>query len=122
MFIRSKQSTCGPRELRTLCILEIYIVNAVDEATLVKKNSKIFDTFCLININYTLINSGPNKINHAVTKNIVRFSTENIRNKRDSSVVFRDQDNEVDKNKSTKLDCITVNRCPIPENELSNKI
>ena len=43
------------------------------------------------------------------------------RNKRDLSSVFIDQDNEIDNNKLTNLDSVTVNRNPNLDNELANK-
>ena len=41
--------------------------------------------------------------------------------RRDLSTVYNDQDNEIDDNKSTNLDSITVNRAPFLDNELANK-
>ena len=46
---------------------------------------------------------------------------ESSRNRRDLSSVFNDQDNEVDNNKLTNLDSVTVNRNPNLDNELANK-
>ena len=43
------------------------------------------------------------------------------RNRRDLSSVFNDQDKELDNNKLTKLDGVTVNRDPISDNDLSTK-
>ena len=44
-----------------------------------------------------------------------------IRNRRDLSSVFNDQDNEFDYSKLTNLESITVNRDPSSDNELANK-
>ena len=43
------------------------------------------------------------------------------RNRRDLSSVFNDQDNELDNNKLTNVDSITVKRNPTSDNEVANK-
>ena len=55
------------------------------------------------------------------TKAQVGSLSGNDRKRRDMSTVFGDQDNEFDKNKFNIIDCVTVNRNPTSDNELSNK-
>ena len=57
------------------------------------------------------------------TRAYLHSLTENDRNRRDKFTVFNDQDREIDNNRLTNLDSITVNRNPTidKDNEVSNK-
>ena len=54
-------------------------------------------------------------------ENYVDSLHESSRNRRDSSSVFNDQDNELDINKLINLDSVAVYRDHSSDNELSNK-
>ena len=56
-----------------------------------------------------------------LTKPYVDSLSENDRNRRDMSTVFKDQDIEFNNDRLTNLDSITVIRNPSIDNELSNK-
>ena len=106
--------------------LKIYVKNAIfnggNENSLLrlhpdeKLNLDEQDSI-LLNSILTLLNT----IIELPTKSYVDSSHESSRNRRDLSSVFDDQDNEIDKNKLTNLDSVTVNRNPTTDNELSNK-
>ena len=72
-----------------------------------------------INLNST--STSPKTIIELPSKNYVDCLHESSRNRRDLSSVFNDQDNELDNNKLTNLDSVTVNRDPSSDNELANK-
>ena len=57
-----------------------------------------------------------------LAKTYVDALSENERNRRDRSIVFNDQDYDVDNLKLTISDSITVNRNPTLDEELSNKM
>ena len=63
----------------------------------------------------------PKTIIEKPTKNYVDSLHESSRSRRDLSLVFNDQDNEIDDNELTNLDSITINRNPNLDNELANK-
>ena len=70
-------------------------------------------------LNSTL--TSPKTIIELPTKSYVDSLHESYRNRRDSSSVFNDRNNEFDNNKLTNLDSVTVNRNPSSDNEVSNK-
>ena len=71
----------------------------------------------ILNSNLT----SPKTIIELPTKSYVDRLHESIRNRRDLSSVFNDQDYEFDNNKLTNLDSVTVNRNPSSDNELAKK-
>ena len=83
-----------------------------------------------LNIRYTklrdsmFLNStltSPKTIIELHSESYVGSLHESRRNRGDISSVFRDQDNEFNKNNKTNLDSITFNRDPNLDNKLSNK-
>ena len=71
-----------------------------------------------------LLNSSltsPKTIIEVPTKSYVDSLHEINRSRRDLFSVFKDQDNEVDKNKLNNLDSVTVDRISSSDNEVSNK-
>ena len=66
--------------------------------------------------------TSPNTIIELPTKSYVDSLHESSRNTQDFSSVLNEQDNEIDNNKVTNLDSVTVNRNPTSDNEVSNKI
>ena len=85
----------------------------------------------MTNINSITLNEPAENDNKVITKAYVdQFHQENERSRRDVGLSFYDessdlvknnQDNDLNDNKLTKLDSITVNRYPTSGNELSNK-
>ena len=85
----------------------------------------------LTNINSITLNKQAENDNEVITKAYVdQFHQENERSRRDSGIDFYDesndlvknnQDNNLNDNKLTNVDSITVNRNPTSDNELSNK-
>ena len=72
-----------------------------------------------ISLNFTL--PFPKTILEIPTKSYVDSLHESSRNRRYLSSVFNDQDNDIDKNKLTNFDSVTVIRNPNLDNELANK-
>ena len=63
----------------------------------------------------------PKTIIEIPTKNYVDSLHESSRNRRDLSSIFNDQDNEIDINKLTNLDSVSVNRNPNSDKEVVKK-
>ena len=121
-FIKVNSSPAIPEHLTA----KIYVVQAisysVDESSLLRLDSdeKIkLDEQGSIVLNSTL--TSPKTIIELPTKSHVDSLHEINRNKLDLSSVFNDPDKEVDNNKLTNLDSITVNRNPNSDNERANK-
>ena len=65
--------------------------------------------------------TSPTTIMELPTKSYVDSSYEIIRNRRELSSVFNDQDNEFDNKKLNILDSVSVKRNPNSDNEMSTK-
>ena len=79
-----------------------------------------FDEQGSIVLNSTL--TSPKTIIELPTKSFVDSLHEIIRNRRDLSSVYNNQDNEFDNIKLTNLDSITANLDPSSDNEVANKV
>ena len=111
---------------------KLYVDNSIDEASLVRNNKdNNFSNYNLTNINSITLNKQAENDNEVITKAYVdQFHQENERSRRDLGIDFynesndlvkNNQDNNLNDNKLTNLDSITVNRNPTAENELANK-
>ena len=84
---------------------------SVNETALVRNDQEnYFNDHNLTNINGVTINDDPISDNHVVTNSYVVSLSENDRNGRYLSVVFRNQDTEFDNNNLTNLNSITLIR------------
>ena len=110
----------------------LYVDNAVDESSLVRNNQdNDFNNNNLTNINSITLNKQAENDNEVITKAYVdQFHQENERSRRDlgidfynesNDIVKNNQDNDLNDNKLTNINSITVNRNPTSDNELSNK-
>ena len=111
---------------------KLYVDNAINEATLVKNNQdNDFSNYNLTNVISITLNKQAENDNEVITKAYVdQFHQENERSRRDLGIDFYDessdlvknnQDNDLNDNKLTNIDSITVNRNPTSDNELSTK-
>ena len=111
---------------------KVYVDNAIDEATLSRKNrDNNFNGYKLININIITLNTQAVNDNQVLTKSYVhQFHDDNERNRRDVVLSFYNEeadlvknieDNDLNGEKLTNIDSITVNRNPSLDEELANK-
>ena len=111
---------------------KLYVDNAIDEPSLVRNNKdNDFGNYNLTNINSITLNTQAVNDNEVITKAYVdQFHQQNERSRRDlgidfydesSDIVKNNQDNDLNDNKLTNLDSITINRNPSSDNEVSNK-
>ena len=111
---------------------KLYVDREIDQSSLVRNNQdNDFSNYNLTNINSITLNKQAENDNEAITKAYVdQFHNDNERNRRDIGLSFYDeevdlvknnQDNDLNDNKLTNLDSITVNRIPTSDNELANK-
>ena len=111
---------------------KLYVDNAIDESSLVRNNQdNDFGSYTLSNINSFTLNKPAENNNEVVTKAYVdQLHQENERSRRDvgldfnigsNELVKNSQDNDLNDNKITNLDSISVNREPNSDNELANK-
>ena len=111
---------------------KIYVDNATDEVSVVRNNQdNDFNNNNLTIINSIILNKQAENDIEVVTKSYVdQFHQDNEGSRRDAGLDFYDesidlvknnQDNDLNDNKLTNLDSITVNRNPTSDNELSNK-
>ena len=111
---------------------KLYVDNSIDEQSLVRNNKdNDFGNYNLTNINSITLNRQAENDNEVITKAYVdQFHYENERSPRDLCIDFYDessdlvknnQDNDLNDNKLTNIDSITVNRNPTSDNELGNK-
>ena len=111
---------------------KLYVDNAIDESSLVRNNRyNDFSGYNLTNINSITLNTQAENDNEVITKAYVdQFHQENERSRRDvglgfynesNDLVKNNQDNDLNDNKLTNLDSITVNRNPNLDNELARK-
>ena len=111
---------------------KLYVDNSIDEPSLVRNNQdNDFGNYNLTNINSITLNKQAENDNEVITKaDVDQFHQENERSRRDVGLDFYDesndlvknnQDNDLNDNKLTNIDSITVNRNPTSDNEVSNK-
>ena len=111
---------------------KLYVDNAVDETSLVRNNQdNDFNNNNLTNINSITLYTQAVSYNQVITKAFIdQFHQENERSRRDVGLDFfneskdlvkNNQDNDLNDNKLTNLDSITINRNPTSDNEVSNK-
>ena len=109
-----------------------YVDNALDESSLVRNNQdNDFNNNNLKNINSNILNTQAVNDNQVITKACVdQFHQENERSRRDVGLDFYDesndliknnQDNDLNHNKLTNINSITINKDPTDDNHVSNK-
>ena len=110
----------------------LYVDNAVDESSLVRNNQdNDFNNNNLTNINSITLNKQAENDDEVITKAYVdQFHQENERSRRDvgldfynesSDLVKNNQDNDLNDNKLTNINSITINNNPTDDNHVSNK-
>ena len=110
----------------------LYVDNAIDESSLVRNNlDNDFNNNNLTNINSITLNTQAVNDNQVITKAYVdQFHQENERSRRDvgldfynesSDLVKNNQDNDLNDNKLTNINSITINNNPSDDNHVSNK-
>ena len=108
---------------------KLYVDNAIDKTSLVRNNQdNDFGNYNLTNINNITLNTQAVNDNQVITKAYVdQFHQENERSRQDvgldfynesSDLVKNNKDNDLNDNKLTNIDSITVNRKPTSDNEL----
>ena len=111
---------------------KLYVDNSIDESSLVRNNKdNDFGNYNLTNINSITLNKQAENDNEVITKPYVdQFHQENERSRRDLGIDFynesndlvrNNQNNNLNDNKITNVDSITINRNPTSDNEVSNK-
>ena len=110
----------------------MYVDNAINESSLVRNNQdNDFNNYKLTSINSITLNKQTENDNEVITKAYVdQFHNENERNKRDlgldfynesNDLVKNNQDNDLNDNKLTNVNSITINQNPTSDNEVSTK-
>ena len=111
---------------------KLYVDKSMDEASLVKNNQdNDFGNYNLTNINSITLNTQAVNDNQVITKAYVdQFHQEKERSRRDlgidfynesSDIVKNNQDNDLNDNKLTNLNSITINNNAIHDNHVTNK-
>ena len=106
---------------------KLYVDIFIDEQSLVRNNkNNDFRNYNLTNTNNITLNKQAKNDNEIITKAYVdQFHQENERSRRDLGIDFYDessdlvknnQDNDLNDNKLTNIDSITVNRNPSSDN------
>ena len=110
-----------------------YVDKQFKDTSIIKNTDHVdFNDKHLENTRWIKVNEMPEAANGLVPKINVENGIRGIigfvdklheinRNRRDLSSVFNDQDSDFDKNNSTNLDSVTVDRNPTLDNEVSNK-
>ena len=120
-----------PTNLQDACNKK-YIDNAIDKDSLVRNNKdNDFGNYNLTNLNSITLNTQAVKNNQVITKAYVdQFHQENERSRRDLGIDFHNesddivknnQDNNLNDNKLTNINSITINNNPTDDNHVSNK-
>ena len=120
-----------PTNLQDACNKN-YIDNAIDKDSLVRNNKdNDFGNYNLTNLNSITLNTQAVKNNQVITKAYVdQFHHENERSRRDLGIDFynesddivkNNQDNNLNDNKLTNINSITINNNPTDDNHVSNK-
>ena len=111
---------------------KLYVDTAIDEPSLARINQDInFGNYHLTKINSITLNTQAVNDNHVLTKAYVdHFHQENEQSRRglvidffheSSDVVKNNQDNDLNDNKLTEINSITINNNPTDDNHVSNK-
>ena len=111
---------------------KLYVDNALDESSLVRNSQdNDFNNNNLTNINSITLNTQAVNDNQVITKAYVdQFHQENERSRRDLGIYFynessdlvkNNQDNDLNDNKLTNANSITINNNPTDYNHVSNK-
>ena len=111
---------------------KLYVDNAIDQISVVRINQdNDFNNQNLTKLNSITLNKQAENDNEVITKaHIDQFHNDNERTQRDlgldfydesSDVVKNNEDNDLNDNKFTILDSVTVNRDPSCDSELSTK-
>ena len=111
---------------------KLYVYNEIDQSSLVRNNQdNDFKNNNLTNINSITLNTQAVNDNQVITKAFVdQFHQENERSRRDVGLDFYDesnhivkniQDNDLNDNKLTKINSITINNNPTDNNHVSHK-
>ena len=111
---------------------KLYVDTEIDQSSLVRNNQdNDFNNYNLTNINSISLNTQAVNDNQVITKSYVdQFHQENGRSRRDLSIDFYDesndlvennQDNDFNDNKLTNINTITINNNPTDNNHVSNK-
>ena len=111
---------------------KLYVDNSIDEPSLVRNNQdNDFGNYNLTNINSITLNKQAENDDEVITKSYVdQFHQENERSRRDAGLDFYDessdlvknnQDNDLNDNKLTNINSITINNNPTDDNRVSNK-
>ena len=110
----------------------LFVENAVDESSLVRNNKdNDFNNNNLTNINSITLNTQAENDNQVITKAYVdQFHQEDERSRRDlgidfydesSDIVKNNQDNDLNDNKLTNINSITIKNNPTDDNHVSNE-
>ena len=111
---------------------KIYVDNAIDEPSLFRNNQdNDFGNYNLTNISSITLNTQAVNDNQVITKAYAdQFHQEKERSRRDLGIGFynascdivkKNQDNNLNNNKLTKTNSITINNNPTDDNHVSNK-
>ena len=111
---------------------KLYVDTEIDQSSLVRKNQdNDFNNNNLTNKNSITLNKQAENDNEVLTKAYVdQFHQENERSRRDlgidfynesSDIVKNNQDNDLNDNKLTNINSITINNNPTDDNHVSNK-
>ena len=111
---------------------KLYVDNSIDETSLVRNNKdNDFGNYNLTNINSITLNKQAENDNEVITKAYVdQFHQENERSRRDLGIGFHNesndlvknnQDNNLNDNKLTNINSITINNNPTDNDHVSNK-
>ena len=111
---------------------KVYVDTAIDEPSLVRNNKdNDFGIYNLTNINSITLNTQEVNDNQVITKAYIdQFHQENERSRRElaidfhnesSDIVKNNQDNDLNDNKVTNINSITINSNPTDYNHVSNK-
>ena len=109
-----------------------YVDNSIHEISIIINNKdNDFGNYRLSNIHSVIINNPPENDNEVVTKSYVdQFHNNNERNRRDVGLSFyneetylvkNNQDNNLNNNKLTNINSITINNNPTDDNHVTNK-
>ena len=111
---------------------KLYVDTEIDQPSLVRNNQDNgFGNHNLININSITLNKQAENDNQVITRAYVdQFHQENERSRRDVGLSFynedidlvkNNQDNDLNDNKLTNINSITINKNPTDDNQVSNK-
>ena len=111
---------------------KLYVDTEIDQSSLVRNNQDDdFGNYNLTNINSITLNKQAENDNEVITKAYVdQFHQENERSRRDLGIDFynesddivkNNQDNDLNDNKLTNINSITINTNPTDDNHVSNK-